>query len=59
VHLRRREVCVSGSASLLPEGGRVRSGMAAGARVILSLLVLIFMLTCPEPSESWLALVVP
>jgi len=51
-------VRVSDSASLLPEGGRVRGGMASGARAILSLLVLIFMLTFPEPSDPGFALVV-
>ena len=49
---------VSDSKSLLPEGGRVRSGTASGTRAILSLLVLVFMLTFPEPSDPGFALVV-
>jgi hypothetical protein len=59
VDRRRREDKVPDWPSLLPEGGRVRIGMPSGARVRLSLLVLIFMLTTfPEHADPGFASVV-
>lgn len=53
---RRREVRVFDFAFLLPEVGRVRSGMPSGAIARLSLLVLIFMLTTfPDPADPGFA----